>query len=306
MEIKSSDLAYGGRLPTRAFGRAFTHIPEHVREDLESLQRESAVYGDHWIDEIGDFRHVRIEFTEEERQEFAHRCWAYELFIRAGNPTWAKETPGIDPRIAHDADSYSPKLKNGMRILPPYHCFAAFLGEHLEALVTNGAGRETVIDLSGREALLFDIRRTIVNLTPVIRSFNNREKGLSPWTVTCEDDVRDLLFVMLRPMIFDISKEEVIPPTAGTHRVVDLCSNAVRVLIELKWINKKGSWKSILKLINDDVQMYGRHPACDDLIVAVVDDVKDIPDPRQFEREMTGVQSIRDRDISIRVIVCDT
>ena len=32
------------RHPTITFGRTFTHIPEHVRQDLETLERESVVY----------------------------------------------------------------------------------------------------------------------------------------------------------------------------------------------------------------------------------------------------------------------
>ena len=96
------------RLPTVAFGREFTHIPEHVRQNLDTLVRESAIYSDQWIEEIGDFRHVRIRFTDDERAEFARRSWAFELFIRAGHPKWARTTPGIEPDIAADADSYSP------------------------------------------------------------------------------------------------------------------------------------------------------------------------------------------------------
>ena len=47
------------RASTLAFGREFTHIPDHVRQDLETLTRECAVYTDFWIEEIGDFRHVK-------------------------------------------------------------------------------------------------------------------------------------------------------------------------------------------------------------------------------------------------------
>ena len=84
------------RLPTYAFGKEFTHIPEHVRQDLQTLERECAIYTDHWIEEVGDFRHVKIDFTPEERDEFSRRSWAYELFLRAGYPTWAADTPCID------------------------------------------------------------------------------------------------------------------------------------------------------------------------------------------------------------------
>jgi len=293
------------RLPTIAFGKKFTHIPEYVRQDLETIERESAVYTDHWIDEVGDFRHVRIVFTPEEREDFARRCWAYELFLRAGSPRWAAHTPRIDADVAREADSYSPKLRDGTEIPPPYHCFAAFLGRHLEALMCGHSEREVVIDLQGREAVLFNVRRTIETLTPTIRSFNNREKGPTRWEITCEDDVRDLLYVMLRPIVFDIVTEETVPSRAGTHKYVDLCSKAVRLLIEVKWISRPGVWKRIIEQIHVDVQTYVTHPACRDLIFVIVDAARDIPDPRRLEAELTNTQTIGDVVMNVRVIVCE-
>jgi hypothetical protein len=111
-------------------------------------------------------------------------------------------------------------------VSPPYHCFAAFLGPHLEAISCGGGERETILELQGRESALFTIDRSIQALTPTIRAFNKREKGLAPWSVSREDDVRDLLYVMLRPAVFDLVKEEPIPSLAGTHKFVDLCSEA--------------------------------------------------------------------------------
>ncbi len=58
------------RVPTYVYNKEFTHIPEHVTQDLETLSRECAVYTDFWIDEIADFRHVRIDLTPQEREEF--------------------------------------------------------------------------------------------------------------------------------------------------------------------------------------------------------------------------------------------
>jgi hypothetical protein len=293
------------RLPTFAFGKKFTHIPEHVRQDLETLEREGALYTDHWIDEVSDFRHVRIELTSEEQQEFARRSWAYELYLRADSPKWAADAPGIDAEIAQQADEYSPKLKDGTKIQTPYQCFAAFLGPHLELLSCGRSERETVIELSGRDAVLFDVRRAIESLTPTIRSFKNREKGLDHWEITCEDDVRDLLFVMLRPRVFDIAKEEAVPSRAGTHKFADLCSKAIQLMIEVKWIGKKGRWKRIVDQIHVDTQTYVAHPACHHLWFVIVDAVRDIPDPRQLEAELTGEQIIGERKISLRTIVCE-
>ena len=293
------------RDPTVAFGRTFTHIPDHVRQDLETLERECVVYADHWIDEIGDFRHVRIDFTAEERDEFARRSWAYELFLRV-EPTWAAEVAGIDEDVVEDADTYSMMLKDGREIGPPYHCFAAFLGRHLEALVYSRNERETVIQLEGREAALFEVRRAIDSLTATIRSFNSREKGLDAWTISREDDVRDLLYVMLRPRIFDIAKEEATPSKAGTHKFADLYSKAVPFLLELKWIGRKGDWKKRVEEIYVDIQTYVTHPASETMFFVIVDDVRDIQDPRRLEQEVTGRQTIDGREVDVVLRVCDT
>ena len=57
-------------MPTRAFGYEFTHIPEHVRADVESLEREGVLYADHWVEELQDFRHVRIALTADEAKDY--------------------------------------------------------------------------------------------------------------------------------------------------------------------------------------------------------------------------------------------
>ncbi len=295
-----------GRIPTEAFGRFFNHIPEHVRQDLETLQRERLIYSDQWVEELRDFRHVRISLTDKEREDFARRSWAYELFLRAQPVEWAKDVPGIDVDIANEADTYSVATTGGTSISAPYHCFAAFLGEHLEA-VTCGMidERRTVIQFEGREALMFGVRRTIESLTPTIRSFNSREKGLRPWLVECEDDVRDLLFVILRPLVFDLVKEEPVPSRAGTHKFVDLCSKALRLFVEVKWIDRRQRWKRIIEQMHVDIQSYIAHPACEFLTFVVVDTVRDIPDPRRLEHELSGPQTISGRTVTIRVFVCE-
>lgn len=294
------------RIPTEAFGYVFTHIPEHVRDDLDSLAREVAIYSDQWIEELGDFRHVRIKFTDAESKEYARRSWAFELWIRADMPHWAKDTPSIDQDIANDADSYVMRTCDGDSFGPPYHCFAAFLGEHLETL-TCGMQKERiqVIELAGKEALIYEVRRVIQTLTPTIRSFNTREKGLSPWAITREDDVRDLLYVMLRPLVFDLGKEEAIPSRGGTHKFVDLCSKAVKLMLEVKWIARPNQWKRIVEQIHVDTQSYITHPACETLIFVIVDSVRDIPDPKKLEEELSGMQTIAGKHVNVKVYVAE-
>jgi len=302
----SEDEAGDVRIATKAFGHIYTVLPEHVRDDLDSLQREGAVYADHWIDEIGDFRHVRIAFTLEERAEYARRAWAYELWIRADEPHWARDVHGIDEDIARDADSYVVHTIHGDTFEPPNHCFAAFLGAHLEVLLcAPDRARQQVIELHGREAFLYDVKRVIDSLTPTIRSFNNREKGLSPWVVAQEDDARDLLYVMLRPVVFDLAKEEAVPSRAGTHKFVDLYSKSVKLFLEVKWISKRNQWKRIVEEIHVDVQCYIAHPSCDTLLFVIVDAARDVPDPRRLESELSGVQTISGRTVDVRVYIAE-
>ncbi len=294
------------RIPTHAFGYKFTHLPEFVRADVESLDREGALYADHWIEELQDFRHVRILLTAEEVKEYVRRSWGYELYLRAGSPKWARNVPGIDSDVAHDADTYEIKTKDGRKIPPPYHCFAAFLGEHLEAVSCGMIPeRQTVIELQGKESVLFTLSRAVQALTPTIRSFNSREKGQQPWTVSREDDVRDLLYVMLKPAVFDLVKEEPTPSLATTHKFVDLSSKASRLFIEVKWVGRKGQWKSILAQIQVDIQSYHTHDACETLVFVIVDAVRDIPDPRLLEREITGRQSLKGRTVDVQLYVVE-
>jgi REase_DpnII-MboI len=287
----------------KAFGHDFRVVGEHHFQELLTLERERAIYGDHWIPELNDFRHIRINFSEEEVEDYVRRVWAYEQFLRAGTQ-WARDVPGIDPQIANDADTYSSKLKDGTVIPPPYHCPAAFYGPHLESLVcSNMPGRYVVIDALGREAFLLTVRQVVDSLTPAIRSFNNREKGLAPWGITREDDVRDLMYAMLRPAVSDLRREEPIPSKAGTYKFSDLCTDLARTLIELKWISKRGSWKKILDEVHVDIQTYPRHPSCDNLVFVIVDTCRDIPDPRLIEEQLTGEQIIDGRKVHIAAYV---
>ena len=109
--------------------------------------------------------------------------------------------------------------------------------------------------------------------------------------------------MILRASISDITREVAIPSRAGTHRFVDLCSNTARLLVEIKWIDKKGSWRRIIKEINDDIQSYIQSPACENLVFVVIDAAKDIPDPAKFERDLSDCQKINGKEVQINVFV---
>jgi hypothetical protein len=104
----------------RVFGKVFEALESAHLQDLWSLEREGAIYTDHWIDELADFRHVRIPFAPDEISEFVRSLWAYELFLRAGSPSRAADVPDIPPDIAERADSYVLETCDGETLGPPY------------------------------------------------------------------------------------------------------------------------------------------------------------------------------------------
>lgn len=90
------------------------------------------------------------------------------------------------------------------------------------------------------------------------------------------------------------------------HKFVDLCSKALKLFVEVKWISQKGPWRRIVEQIHVDTQTYIAHPACDCLYFAIVDAARAIPDPQSLEHELSGPQTIGDRTIKISVIVINT
>jgi hypothetical protein len=287
----------------RAFGKTFRELDDAEMADLFSLEREGAIYSDHWIDSLGDFRHVRIALRPSEIKDYVRSMWALELFRRAGSPPLAASVKGIPRDIAKRADEYSITTRDGETLGPPWHCPAAFLGPKLEDAVCFDRSRPVVLEELGREALLTTIKRAMDSLAPAIRRFAHRERGLRPWPIDCEDDVRDLLYAMLRCSIVDLHPEEPVPSRGGTSKVVDLASSTARTFIEIKWIGRAGGWKRTVDEIAIDCQAYGRHPDCDLLVFVVVDAVKDVPDPRLMETQLSGSQTIDGKRIDVLVFV---
>jgi hypothetical protein len=110
---------------------------------------------------------------------------------------------------------------------------------------------------------------------------------------------------MLKPALFDLVKEEATPSLARTHKFVDLCSKASRILIEVKWVGRRGQWKTILDQIHVDVQSYPTHESCATLVFVVVDAVRDIADPRLIEHELSGAQTVRGRKVDVQLYIVE-
>src|SRR5690625_4752093 len=82
-----------------AFEHEFKNLDEEHERDLFNLEREGAVYTDQWVDELQDFRHVRIPLQPAEIKEYVRSLKAWDLFLGSGEK-WARDVEGIPADVA--------------------------------------------------------------------------------------------------------------------------------------------------------------------------------------------------------------
>ncbi|MFL6351463.1 MAG: hypothetical protein ACJ74Z_06400 [Bryobacteraceae bacterium] len=122
-----------------------------------------------------------------------------------------------------------------------------------------------------------------------IRYLNTRRSAGAIINIESEADVQDVLYLLLRPWIIDLSYESPADKTANRFVIKDFASASGRFVIDAKYIRDKDHGKNISKELHDDIEMYRAHPRCDDLIFFVYDPNLFIPDQRAL-REGIEVQ----------------
>ncbi len=113
-----------------------------------------------------------------------------------------------------------------------------------------------------------------------IRYLNTRRSAGAIINIESEADVQDVLYLLLRPWIIDLTYESPADKTANRFVIKDFASPSGRFVIDAKYIRDKDHGKNISKELHDDIEMYRAHPRCDDLIFFVYDPSLFIPDQR--------------------------
>ena len=118
------------------FDREFRHLDAAFLQDLQTLENEGAVYTQLWQEDSEDFRFCRIVFTPAEIVNYVDASLAYDefesLYKEQGDPDLALAHL-TDTRIRNQVEEYNRRAISIGQSDTAF-CFAAFLGEHLEAL----------------------------------------------------------------------------------------------------------------------------------------------------------------------------
>lgn len=124
------------------------------------------------------------------------------------------------------------------------------------------------------------------SFTDCARYLNTRRSGTALLSLDSEAAVQDALYLMLRPWISDLVPENPTDKIGNRYSIKDFISVASRIVIEAKFVRNADHGKSIVKEINDDIETYRYHGACDDLIFFIYDPEGLIPDAAALERHV--------------------
>jgi hypothetical protein len=113
-----------------------------------------------------------------------------------------------------------------------------------------------------------------------VRYLNTRRSAGAVINIEAEADVQDVLYLLLRPWILDLSYESPGDKSGNRFAIKDFSSATGRFVIDAKYIRDKDHGRSISKELHDDIEMYRTHPKCNDLIFFIYDPEGFIPDQR--------------------------
>lgn len=113
-----------------------------------------------------------------------------------------------------------------------------------------------------------------------VRYLNTRRSEGAVIKLESEANVQDVLYLLLRPWIVDLSYESPADKSANRYVIKDFASSAGRFVIDAKFIRDKAHGQGISKELYDDIENYRTHPRCDHLIFFLYDPNGLIPDQR--------------------------
>jgi hypothetical protein len=131
-----------------------------------------------------------------------------------------------------------------------------------------------------------DVLAALHSFSDIIRYLNTRRSKGASLDITDEAAVQDVLFLMLRPLVSDLTPENPTDKVAGRYSVKDFVSHSNRLVIEAKYVRDRSHGKMILQELNDDIETYRYHPSCEDLVFFIYDPNSNIPDQAALERHI--------------------
>ena len=153
------------------------------------------------------------------------------------------------------------------------------------------------IDKTDELDVLFKV---IDKFTSAAKPLVNRRKGKERIELTDEYDIQDVLHAILKPFFPTLRSEEVVPGKSTKQFLkIDFLFQSIKAAVECKYIRDEAHARKITKELNDDIQTYGNHNDCKNLVFFIYDKEMHIPDPDALEETYTKKQTFADKELNI-------
>jgi len=137
-----------------------------------------------------------------------------------------------------------------------------------------------------------------------VRYLNTRRsRGSIITDIRGEDDLQDIVFLMLRPWINDLTPENPTDKVAARYVIKDFLSKELNTVIEAKFIRDKKHGREISKELHDDIEMYKNHPNCSELVFFVYDPDAVIPDVSSLRHQIGGIRQYNGKTLNVYCVV---
>jgi hypothetical protein len=288
------------------FGRQFNHTDTELLQDLNTLETEGVVYGYKWQDKDSGFVYTRLCLTPAEIIDYVDAATAYEEFERhcqaAGDPSVALSRIS-NSKIRRRVEEYN-EWTIEQDQPDAMFCFAAFLGDHLGDLMCSIVpGRHEILGQSYTGDRRFLLQEILAMFSQAVTFLDTRAGGRPAYKVEREQDVRDLLYSIVKCVFPDAKLEEFTLKHAGGTKRIDIVIPLLSIVIEIKFVRDAKHAKSVADELKIDFESYHVHPHCKTLIAYVWDGQNLVPDRSNFIKDLRGLRVKGDHRFNVEVMV---
>jgi hypothetical protein len=131
-------------------------------------------------------------------------------------------------------------------------------------------------------------------------TMRTRQRGRTPFVITDEYDVQDLLHAILRLHFDDVRPEEHTPSYGGNHSRVDFLLPRERMIIEAKMTRNGLAQKEVINQLLIDVGRYSKVGGVDTLVCLVYDPERHCSNPKAIESDIENSGG----RLKVKVVVC--
>lgn len=136
-----------------------------------------------------------------------------------------------------------------------------------------------------------------------VRYLNTRRSKGAIIDLNDENDVQDVVYLMLRPVILDLIPENPTDKVASRYVIKDFLSKELCLVIEAKFVRDRRHGRNITKELHDDIETYRNHPHCSNIIFFVYDRDGLIPDVRALKLQVEAKRNYDGKQLNVFCIV---